>query len=238
MAGFFITASGTGLGKTLVTAALCHQLRKKGEYVFALKPVITGYTFSCAIKPDTNDTLLLLESLNLPATEETIQTVSPYRFIAPLSPDMAARMENRKIDFAAVVTHCRKYMQHDFLLIEGAGGAMAPLTEKHTMLDVMKTLGMPAIVVVGSYLGAISHALTACRALETEGIAIQAVVLNETQGSPVPLKETEQALLHHLQKSVFTLPWLGYGADIWRRVPDLLPIVGMEHGQKEKRKRA
>lgn len=229
MPAFFITSSGTGLGKTFIAAALCRQLKKLGNDVFALKPVITGWN-----NIEKTDTAILLENLDLPIVEENIQAISPYRFKAALSPDMAARLENRPIDIGALIAHCKKHINREFLLIEGAGGVMVPLDNRHTMLDLMKALDIPAIIVVGSYLGAISHALTAVKALEVKDIKIQAIILNETPGSSVPLEETKYTLENHLQKPVFMLHRLKYG----EMMPNLLSVLGVQNDKKKERKYA
>ena len=131
----------------------------------------------------------LLAALGEPMSTQTLDRIAPWRFRAPLSPDMAASRENRSIDFAKLVEHSRSAVAAapDTLLIEGIGGVMVPLDERHTVLDWVAALRLPAIVVSGSYLGAISHALTALDALRSRSLAIAALVVNETpQSSVVP----------------------------------------------------
>ena len=121
MKTLFVTSSGTGIGKTLVTAALCHQLRQAGTRVRALKPVISGFDADTQAE---SDTAIILDSLGLPLTPETVEPVSPWRFAAPLSPDMAAVREGRALDFDAIVRFCREAATgpEEVLLIEGVGG--------------------------------------------------------------------------------------------------------------------
>ena len=79
--------------------------------------------------------------------------MSPWRFAAPLSPDMAASRERRSIPFDALVAHCRAASERrGVTLIEGIGGVMTPLDAEHTVLDWIAALGAPALLVVGSYL--------------------------------------------------------------------------------------
>ncbi len=188
MKSFFITATGTGIGKTFVTALLIRQLRAQGKSVRALKPLLTGYTDEMARESDTG---ILLDALGLPINAENIARVTPWRFTAPLAPTMAARREGRTIDPAEVVNFCRAAQQgaEDFLLIEGVGGVMAPLDDQVTVRDWMVALGIPALLVTGSYLGAISHTLTAIEALHSRNIAIAAIVISESPASTVPLDE-------------------------------------------------
>jgi dethiobiotin synthetase len=122
--------------------------------------------------------------------------ISPWRFTAPLSPDMAGRREGRAIAFAQVIEFCRKTMRSHpgVVLIEGIGGVMVPLDDRHTVLDWMVALTCPVILVTGSYLGSLSHALTSIDALGPRSIAIRTVVVNETPGSTVPLTDTVATL--------------------------------------------
>jgi dethiobiotin synthetase len=186
MSAFFVTGSGTEIGKTFVTAALIHSLRRLGRPVAALKPVASGFD---PAHPEDSDPGALLAALGEPMSTQTLDRIAPWRFRAPLSPDMAASRENRSIDFAKLVEHSRSAIAAalDTLLIEGIGGVMVPLDERHTVLDWVAALRLPAIVVSGSYLGAISHALTALDALRSRSLAIAALVVNETpQSSVVP----------------------------------------------------
>ncbi|HEV8015276.1 MAG TPA: dethiobiotin synthase [Stellaceae bacterium] len=189
MSAVFVTGTGTDIGKTFVTAALIHELRRRSRNVDALKPVASG--FDPAHVGD-SDPGALLAALDEPATQAALDRIAPWRFRAPLSPDMAARHENRAIDFAALVAHSRAAIAAapGVLLIEGVGGIMVPLDERHTVLDWMAALNLPLILVAGSYLGAISHALSALEVLRTRGLAVTALVVNETPASTVALDET------------------------------------------------
>ncbi len=195
---FFVTSSGTEIGKTLVTATLCHQLRAQGSSVAALKPVISDFVDG---DPET-DTAILLNALGLPVTAENVDRLSPWRFRAPLSPDMAAAREARTIDFDAVVAHSQTAMAApgDVLLIEGVGGVRVPLTDDKTVMDWMVELGVPALLVVGSYLGTISHTLTAVDALQARNVAVKAVIVSTSDDSPVAAEETAATMARFLNE--------------------------------------
>ena len=180
MSTLFVTATGTEIGKTLVTAALCHQLRAAGRPVRALKPVLSGYDPATLADSDPG---VLLASLGEAATEEAVAEITPWRFAAPLSPDMAAAREGRRLDLAEILAYCRA-AAGDPLLIEGIGGAMVPLNERHTVLDWIAELGAPALVVTGSYLGTISHTLTTLAAIRGRGVPIAGLVISESPGKP------------------------------------------------------
>lgn len=226
MKRLFVTASGTGVGKTLVTAALAYQLCKAGTAVRALKPVISGYT------PATHgdsDTAVLLDSLGLSHTLTEIDRLSPFRFEAPLSPDMAAAREGRRIDFDALLAVCRDAADgpEDALLIEGVGGVMVPLTGDRTVLDWIAALQIPCVLVVGSYLGTISHTLTAIEALRGRTAEIAGVVISESEESPVPPAETRDTIRRFLPcTQLIVLPRLGGDAP-WRTAPDLTALLDL-----------
>ncbi len=193
MSAHFITATGTDIGKTFVTRGLIRALRARGRQVAALKPIVSGFEPAEAAGSDSG---LLLAALGRAATLEAIAEISPWRFAAPLSPDMAAAREKRALDYPALIDFCRAAIaaSRDALLIEGAGGIMSPVDGAHTMLDWMSALELPLILVTGTYLGTISHTLTALDVLARRGLVISALVINETAGSPVRLDETRATI--------------------------------------------
>ena len=200
----FITATGTDVGKTHVAASLVGHFRQMGRRVAALKPVVSGFDPE---EPETSDPAALLRALELPATMENIERVSPWRFRAPLSPDLAARREGRRIDVDEVIAFCRSAVEarQDILLIEGVGGIMVPLDGERTVLDVMMALRLPLILVTGSYLGTISHTLTALDSLYHRDMDVLAVIVSETPGSSVPFEETV-AVIARFAEPVIGLP--------------------------------
>src|SRR5512147_418381 len=121
MTVLFVTASGTDVGKTFVTLQLIHELTAAGYRVRALKPVASGFD---AANPDAGDTGALLRAQGLERNAANLDAVSPWRFSAPLSPDMAAAREGRAVPFAALVDFCRAPRDVDVTLIEGIGGVM------------------------------------------------------------------------------------------------------------------
>ena len=220
MKRLFVTGSGTGVGKTLVTAALAHQLTRAGMAVRVVKPVISGYT------PATHrdsDTAALLDSLGSGHSPEAIDRMSPFRFTAPLSPDMAAAREQRKLDFGGLLQFCRSCAEgpEDILLIEGVGGVMVPLTETKTVLDWIEAIGAPCLLVVGSYLGTISHTLTAVETLRQRRISIAGLVISESEESPVPPEETRATIQGFLPEATIAIVPRLQGKAPWRSAPDL-----------------
>ena len=195
MTTIFVTSSGTDIGKTFVTLQLIAELKSLGVRVRALKPVASGFDAAAA---DTSDSGLLLRALGLAVTAENLDVVSRWRFAAPLSPDMAAARERRAVPWPALLAACRAPSDVDVTLIEGIGGVMVPLDGEHTVLDWIAALGVPALLVVGSYLGTLSHTLTAATALQSRAVPLAGVVVSESLQQPVPLEDTVAALTRFL----------------------------------------
>lgn len=198
MSAYFVTATGTGIGKTFLTSGLLRHLREQGHQAQGFKPVISGYD-----GPQGSDSALILEAMGLEATEAAVADISPFRFKAPLSPDMAASREGREIDFPALISYCRAAAARDgTVLIEGVGGVMVPFDDSRTTLDLMAELALPVVLVAGSYLGTISHALTAAAVLLRAGLVIQAIVINDTGTNEVLLADTVATLRRFLPGQV------------------------------------
>ena len=189
MSAIFVTATGTDIGKTFVTAGLIRHWRAAGLSVDALKPVMTGFD---AAEAEGSDAGLLLQALGQSATPANIERISPWRYAAPLSPDIASRRERRAVPFDELIAFSRRAIENASgrLLIEGIGGIMVPLDDRHTVLDWMTALDVPLLVLAGTYLGTLSHTLTCLDVLKRRDLAVKALVVNETPGSSVPLSDT------------------------------------------------
>ncbi len=212
MTAVFITATGTDIGKTFVARGMIHQLRARGRSVEALKPVITGFDPRAAAgerhrppaagaRPDAD----------AGADRAMFRPTGCARRSPPTSP--RAR-EGARIDFAALVAHCRRAIarHRDALIIEGIGGIMVPLDERHTVLDWMVELDLPLILAAGSYVGTLSHTLSALDVLDRNGLKVAAVVVNETPGSAAGLDDTASTIRRFAAGiEVFVLPRLPEG---------------------------
>lgn len=187
MRAVFIAGSHTDVGKTWAACAILKAARDKGWSVEALKPVVTGYLPSVAA--DTSDPGRLLSALGRDLSADALAAMSPLRFEAALSPPMAARLEGATLTLADLLAVCRPVLAAqtaDLLLVEGAGGVMSPMAEDATGLDLQLALGLPTILVGGSYLGGVSHTLTALEVLRSRGLAVLGIVVSQSADPDAP----------------------------------------------------
>jgi dethiobiotin synthetase len=222
MPALFITATGTDIGKTFVTTGLIRALRGHGRSVAALKPIATGFDESNFAA---SDSALLLEACGRDVNLDTIAAISPWRFAAPLSPDMAAAREGKSIDRAAVERFCANAIREaeDILLIEGIGGLMVPLDAQSTVVDLVTALRIPAILVAGTYLGSLSHTLTTLEVAQKRELPIAALALNETARSTVSAEATHESLSHFWEGPIVTIRRDANNATAFERLMEFLP---------------
>lgn len=228
MSRLFVTGAGTGVGKTFVTCLLLRRLRAAGHWARALKPVISGFDPAEAAGSDSGQ---LLAAMDEAADRAAIGAISPWRFSAPLSPDMAAVREGREIDVGELVAFCRYAAPAEgegTLIVEGVGGAMVPLGEDETVLDWMAGLAWPVLLVCGSYLGALSHALCAAEAIRLRGLTLAGLVVSESAESPVALEETAATLRRFLAPvPVLALARLDRPSPDGAEADDLIAALGL-----------
>ncbi|HUJ78951.1 MAG TPA: dethiobiotin synthase [Nitrospiria bacterium] len=175
----FISGTDTGVGKTMVTAALAAWLRAGGYDVGVMKPVHTG----CRSGRDPRtaghappDTALLLRAAG---TRDPIGLVTPYRLRRPLSPLAAARAEGRSINLRRLRAAYRALSRrHRIVLVEGIGGLLVPLTASSTVADLIAAWRLPLILVARAGLGTLNHTLLSIEAARRRGITIGGIVLN------------------------------------------------------------
>jgi dethiobiotin synthetase len=186
MLALFIAGAHTDVGKTYAACALIAAARAQGLGVEAFKPAVSGIDPADWAESDPGR---LLTALGRPLTPANLEAMSPLRFAAALSPPMAARLEGRDLRLNTLTDLCQTALSAgspDLMLIEGAGGVMSPLSEDATNLDLMAALGLPVILVGGSYLGAISHTLTAAKVIQGEGLTLAAVVISQDASPDAP----------------------------------------------------
>jgi dethiobiotin synthetase len=175
--GLFITGTGTGVGKTYVTALLAKALREAGARVGVYKPVASGCENHDGELSST-DAVALWDAAGRPGT---LANVCPQMFAAPLAPHLAARAEGRRVDAKLLRNGIEFWRQSsDVVLVEGAGGLMSPISDEDYNADLAADFGFPLLVVAANELGAINATLQTLITAATycDGLDVAGIVLN------------------------------------------------------------
>ncbi|MEZ5344148.1 MAG: dethiobiotin synthase [Pyrinomonadaceae bacterium] len=181
MRGIFVTGTDTGIGKTVVSAALMIAFRSS-EDVCYWKPVQTG------IEED-NDTETVRQLAS--CTDDEVFDHG-FRLERPLSPHLSARLADVKITIDKIVSFTEEADPEKFMIVEGAGGILVPLNKYQLMIDLIETLNLPVLIVARSGLGTINHTVLTVNALRDRGIELFGVV---TSGEPN--EENKKAIEHY-----------------------------------------
>jgi len=180
--GVFIAGTDTNVGKTWVACQLLINARTVGINVAAMKPIASG---SFGFKND--DAVALI---NAAESEEPYELINPYNFTLPISPHLAAQEAGQTIDLQVICSAATKLEKNGaWLVVEGAGGWLTPISLHHTMADVARILNLPVILVVGMRLGCLSHALLSAAAITTSGLRLAGWVANS-----LPRNQTNKML--------------------------------------------
>lgn len=205
MRAFFVTATGTDIGKTYLSAGLLAAWRAEGLRVAATKPLMSGFSED---ELEQSDAGRLLAAMSEAATPEAVSRICLHRLTPPLAPNVAMRQAGIRQDRAEILDFVRMRLSSDadFHLVEGAGGVMSPLTDDSLQIDLMASLALPVILVTAPYLGSISHTLTAIDALAARGLSLSALVISQpSPGGPGPAGYRDE-ILRYRSVPVFTLP--------------------------------
>ena len=188
--GLFITGTDTGVGKTLVAAALAKVLTDQGLNVGIMKPVETGVSDTEKLGSDGK---LLKWSVSSELNDDQI---CPYRLRAPLAPAAAASHENTQIDFNNLTHQAQRIIEsHDFTIIEGTGGLMVPLAGGLLMADFAGILRLPLVVICRPGLGTINHTLLTLFAAKNMDLDIAGYLINNM---PTDKTLAEETVAHSL----------------------------------------
>ena len=173
--GIFITGTDTGVGKTYVACGIAKALKERGVDVGVMKPAETGCRRRLG-RLFPSDAARLMKSA---CTRDSLDHVNPYRFSKPLSPYAAAGLEGKSIDPDGIrKAFCVLSRRHDFMIVEGAGGIMVPLSQNYLYLDLAADLGLPVVIVARPCLGTINHTLLTVSAIRKRRLKIAGVVIN------------------------------------------------------------
>ncbi len=197
--GIFIAGTDTNVGKTVVTAALGLALQQTGARVGIMKPIETGSA------PDKmNSDVHRLRTVF--ASCKTVDVQNVYRFPRPVAPLEAARTAQQRIDVDAILDACRTFaVHHDYVLVEGAGGILVPLTETHDVCDLIRLLGLPCLIIARTCLGSVNHTRLTLRGLRDAGIPVFGILLNHVDTTP----QEQQASTVKLIRELSDAPVLG-----------------------------
>jgi dethiobiotin synthetase len=207
MNGVFITGTDTEVGKTYVSVLAAKWLRAKGVDVGVMKPVETG----CV---EIDGRLMAADAQALVAAAgvtDEMSLVTPCPLRKPLAPLVAAELGGGSVDPQEIMEAYRELAtRHSFLIVEGVGGLIVPLTEKFTILDLVEQIGLPLIVVAANKLGAINHSLLTLEAAKARGISVAALMLNFLKPESDEAQQTNAMALRDLiSEPVLEVP---YGA--------------------------
>ncbi len=209
-AGYFITGTDTGVGKTIVTSAILRCFIKKGYKIGAMKPIETGCINKDGILLP-NDGMFLRDMAEM---NESADLITPVKFETPLSPLMASRIEKREVEidriFKAYENLKRKY---DYILVEGVGGLMVPIAklEKkkssyYYVRDLIKDMELKAIVVTRPTLGTLNHTLLTIEALKNKKIPVKGFIINFSEP---PKSDIAEKTNPEILRELLDVPFLG-----------------------------
>jgi dethiobiotin synthetase len=190
--GLFVTGTGTGVGKTIVSAALLAAMRGAGEQVRAYKPIVTGLAEPAGRWPPDHELLALAAGM-LP------EQVAPLRFGPAVSPHLAGSLAGEPIDAIALVERTRATVRAgETLIVEGVGGLLVPLAENFTVRDLAVELTLPLLIAASACLGTINHTLLTIEAAQTAKLDVAAVVLTPWPSKPSQMHQSNRATIARL----------------------------------------
>jgi dethiobiotin synthetase len=203
---FFVTGTDTGVGKTLVAAALLRRLRESGLAVAGMKPIAAG----AIAGPDgpSNEDALRLQAESSACHPYAV--VNPYLFTPAIAPHIAAQEAGLAIDTARIeAAHARLAASADVVIAEGAGGFLVPLDATRSCAELPRLLGMDVILVVGLRLGCLNHAFLTVEATAARGLALAGWVGNHIDPGFARLEANLETLRARIAAPCLgVVPWM------------------------------
>ena len=197
--GLAVLGTGTGVGKTVVTAGLVGWLRERNRSAVGIKPAQTGFP------PDDDATFVKK------AAGEESAGVCLHRLEPALAPAIAAGEEGVDLSYEEVLRGCeRELARADPGIVEGIGGLRVPLADGQEVVDLIADLGLPAVVVARSGLGTLNHSALTVEALERRGITVSGIILNDFAGATLAERTNPDALTEMVHTPVHVLPTFGF----------------------------
>jgi dethiobiotin synthetase len=197
--GIFVTGTDTGVGKSVLAAAICAGLAARGERVAALKPVVTGLDEPSGEWPRDHELLAVAASAG-----QAPEGVAPYRFGPPVAPHYAAELAGVRIEPARLLELARAATEADALVVEGVGGMMVPITTGYLVRDLAVDLGLPVLVAARTGLGTINHLLLTLEAARSAGLRVAGVVMTPWPNDPEPIERSNRDTVERLGRVTVT----------------------------------
>ena len=191
--GLFVTGTDTGVGKSVLAAAICAALVARGERVAAFKPAVTGLDEPPGEWPADHELLA-----RAAGGEQAPEQVAPYRYRPPLSPHYAAELAGETIEPERLVAAARAAGDGRLLVAEGVGGLLVPITPGYLVRDLALDLGLPVVIAARSGLGTINHTLLTLEAARTAGLWVAGVVMTPWPERPEAIEESNRATVERL----------------------------------------
>src|SRR3989304_1980048 len=186
--GIFVTGTDTGVGKTIISAALALTLKQSGNKVAVMKPVQTGTDLGGYLDIEFIQSVI--------ETNYPLDNVCPYRFSHPLAPLVAANLVGERIDLERIKSCYHKLDSiHDTDIVEGAGGLLVPLTDNYLMSDLASNLGLSLIIVTRPSLGTLNHTLLTVESAKARGLKVMGIVINQFPSYPGLAERTNPELI-------------------------------------------
>jgi len=203
---FFVTGTDTGVGKTLVAAALLRRLREAGVSVAGMKPIAAGSV--PGLEGPANEDALLLQSES--SAKHPYADVNPWLFEPAVAPHIAAAEAGIAIDTVRIAeAHARLAAAADVVIAEGAGGFLVPLDASRSCAELPRLLGMDVILVVGLRLGCLNHALLTAEAIASRGLALAGWIGNGIDPAfPRPDANVETLRSRIAAPCLGVVPWM------------------------------
>ncbi|MED5578963.1 MAG: dethiobiotin synthase [Nitrospinota bacterium] len=217
---FFITGTGTGVGKTVVASAILSYWVSLGLFPRVMKPLESGCSFGLN---NPGDAIALGEAAS---DLRSLDDICPYRYKLPLAPLHASEIEGNPPDYyklLKMISDLKKY--EGPILIEGCGGLLVPLSSEYQVIDLIKDSGLDLLIVSSLGLGCINHTQLTLQIAESKGIKVSGIILNDLDGIPEPAKERNPQAI----KELCPVPLIG----VFPFIPDLMDVSGFSDKMKE-----
>jgi dethiobiotin synthetase len=198
MKALFVTGTDTGVGKTVITGCLAKYLSEKGYNVITQKWIQTG---SNSNSPSDIELHLKIMNRNIDDMKEYLSYALPYVFKSACSAHLASKIENKRININKIKKSFKILSNRfDFIIIEGLGGVLVPYNKRRLVIDIVKDLDLPVLVVVENKLGAINHTLLTIEVLNIRKIKIFGLVFNNRKCENKPILEDNPRIIKALTK--------------------------------------